>query len=88
MSVLKKLVWLGNTRSALKQMPTEVQDEIGYGLYQAQCGCFPQGAKRLKGFNGVIEIINNSDRNTYIPIAPQDANLCIPSCGELKEIIL
>jgi phage-related protein len=46
-------------------MPEEVQDEIGYGLYQAQRGLFPDAAKPLKGLSGVIEIVCDYDKNTF-----------------------
>lgn len=46
-------------------MPEAVQDEIGYGLYQAQCGFFPDSAKPLKGLSGVMEIVCNYDKNTF-----------------------
>jgi phage-related protein len=38
--------------------PAEVQDEMGYALYQAQIGKTPRQAKVLKGFGrgGVIEL--------------------------------
>lgn len=65
MTSLKKLVWVGSSRSDLKDLPEEVQDEIGYGLHQAQAGLFPAHAKPLKGLSGVIEIICDFDKNTY-----------------------
>ena len=46
-------------------LPEEVQDEIGYALYQAQSGYFPDYAKPLKGFSGVYEIVSDVDKNTY-----------------------
>src|SRR5271155_400044 len=52
-------------RSDLKALPLEIQDNIGYSLYQVQLGYFPDGAKPLKGFLGVIEIVANWDKNTY-----------------------
>ncbi len=63
--ILKSLVWVGSSRSDMQALPSEVQDEMGYALYQAQLGYFPHGAKPLKGFNGVAEIIANFDKNTY-----------------------
>lgn len=65
MEKIKKLRWLGSSREDLKSLPPEVQDEIGYALYQAQLGKFPYYAKPLKGFNGVFEIICDFDRRTY-----------------------
>jgi len=58
-------MWVGSSRADLKALPSQVQDEIGYGLYQAQLGHFPDGAKPLKGWSGVIEIVANFDKNTY-----------------------
>lgn len=55
-SFLKKLIWIGSS---------EVQDELGYGLHQAQTGLFPDRAKPLKGFKGVTEIKSDFDKNTY-----------------------
>lgn len=63
--VLKQLVWIGSTRNDLKALPTEVQDDVGYALHQAQSGGFPDYAKPLKGFSSVIEIICDFDKNTY-----------------------
>ncbi len=63
--MLKSLVGVGSSKADLKALPVEVHDEIGYGLYQAQLGEFPDSAKPLKGFDGVFEIINRFDKNTY-----------------------
>lgn len=63
--VLKQLTWIGSSRSDLKLLPIEVQDEMGYGLYEAQIGVFPDSAKHLKGFDGVFEIISRFNKNTY-----------------------
>jgi len=65
MTLLKQLVWIGSSRNDLKDMPPEVQDDIGYGLHQAQSGYFPDYAKPLTGLNGVFEIISDFDKNTY-----------------------
>ena len=67
MTLLKKLIWIGPSRENLKEMPEErSKDEIGYvSLHQAQAGLFPDHAKPLKGFSGVIEIISDFDKNTY-----------------------
>lgn len=63
--MLKQLMWIGSSRGDLKEFPEDVQDEVGYALYQAQLGYFPDGAKPLKGLSGVIEIIEDFDKNTY-----------------------
>lgn len=63
--ILKPLIWLGSARQDLKALPPEVQDDVGYALYQAQLGYFAEGAKPLRGLSGVIEIVTNFDKNTY-----------------------
>lgn len=63
--MLKSLIWVGSSKNDLKELPLEVQDEIGYGLYQAQLGEFPDSAKPLKGFDGIFEIVSRFDKNTY-----------------------
>lgn len=65
MRQIKKLVWVGSARPDLKELPPEVQDELGYALYQAQMGMFPENAKPLKGLAGVYEIISDFNKNTY-----------------------
>mgnify|MGYP000932922612 CR=1 FL=1 len=55
--ILKQLIWIGSSRSDLKDLPSGVQDSIGYALYQAQLGCFPDGAKPLKGFKDVSRLL-------------------------------
>jgi phage-related protein len=62
---MRKIIWIGSSRDDIKQLPLDVQDEVGYALYQAQLGKFPDYAKPLKGFKGVFEIISDFDKNTY-----------------------
>lgn len=54
-----------STRSDLQELPEDVQDEIGYALYQAQSGQFPVSAKPLKGLKDVIEIVCDYNKDTY-----------------------
>lgn len=65
MEKIKKLRWVGSSREDLKEFPEEVQDFIGYGLYEAQLGSFPSYAKPFKGANGVFEIVCDFDKSTY-----------------------
>lgn len=48
-------------------MPEAVQKEVGFILYQVQCGKMPPEAKPLKGFGGVSvqEIVVDYDRATF-----------------------
>lgn len=50
--MLKKLIWVGSSKKDLVKMPNEIVDSMGYGLYLAQKGLFPENAKALKGFDG------------------------------------
>jgi phage-related protein len=63
----KRLVWVGSSRRDLKAFPEEVKDAIGYALFEAQVGRKSQSAKPLAGFGGagVLEIIEDFQRNTY-----------------------
>lgn len=75
--MLKQLIWIGSSRSDLKELPPEVQDDIGYALYQAQLGHFPDNAKHLRGLNSVIEIVENFDKNTYRAIYATKLGECL-----------
>ncbi len=61
------LEWVGSSLKNLKSFPEKVQDDIGQALCLVQLGLTPQNAKPLKGFGGagVLEILENFDRDTY-----------------------
>jgi len=63
----KSLVWIGSSRRDVKAFPEEVKDAIGYALFEAQVGRKSLPAKPLAGFGGagVLEIIEDFQRNTY-----------------------
>lgn len=64
---LKPLLWIASTKSDLISLPSAVQDEIGYALYQAQMGEKSDKAKPFKGFGNaaVLEIVENDSGGTY-----------------------
>ena len=64
---LKPVEWIASSLDDLKDFPEEVQQVIGYALYQAQCGKKHPDAKPLKGFkgSGVLEVVENFDGDTY-----------------------
>ena len=65
---MKLLVWVGSSKEEYIAFPAEVQDEMGYALYQAQIGKTPRQAKMLKGFGsgGVIELrVRDKRSNAY-----------------------
>ena len=63
---VKLLVWVGSSLKDLREFP-EVKDEMGFALYEAQCGLKPLDAKPLKGFGGanVLEIVSDYQTDTY-----------------------
>ena len=65
---VKLLVWVGSSLKELREFPSAVQDEMGFALYEAQCGLKPLDAKPLKGFGGanVLEIVSDYRTDTYL----------------------
>ncbi len=64
---VKPLVWIGSSLKDLREFPDEVKDEMGFALYEAQCGLKPAAAKPLKGFGGagVLEVVTDYQSDTY-----------------------
>ena len=64
---VKPLVWVGSSLKDLREFPDEVKNEMGFALYEAQCGLKPAAAKPLKGFggSGVLEIVSDYQTDTY-----------------------
>lgn len=59
-------MFVGSSRRDLQAFPSEVRQEIGQALFEAQLGLHPRAAKPLKGFaSGVLEIRDNFDGDTY-----------------------
>jgi phage-related protein len=64
--LLRPLVWIGSSRDDLKVFPEEVQDHIGFALYQAQSGSKHLDAKPLANLgSGVLEVVSDFDTNSY-----------------------
>ena len=65
--VLKPIEWIASSLDDLRDFPEDVQQSMGYALYQAQCGGKHPDAKPLKGFKGagVLEVIEDFDGDTY-----------------------
>lgn len=53
-SLLKPVVWLGDSLRALKSFPSAVQDEVGYALFLAQRGEKHLAAKPMKGLGAGV----------------------------------
>ena len=62
----RPLEWVGSSRNDLRSFPDEVQDHIGFALYQAQLGLKHGDAKPLTGLgSGMLEIVSDFDVNSY-----------------------
>lgn len=64
---LKPVDWIGSSYKDFRAFPDEVQDHMGFALYQAQKGAKHEDAKPLKGFGGagVLEIVSDHVGDTF-----------------------
>lgn len=64
---MKHLLWVGSSKRDLMEMPNDVIDDFGYGLYQAQMGKHPDSGKTLTGFGGasVVELVEDYRGDTF-----------------------
>jgi phage-related protein len=64
---VKPLFWIAGSKDDLRSFPDDVQDMMGFALYQAQLGGKHVAAKPLKGFSGagVLEIVEDYDGSTF-----------------------
>ena len=63
----KPVLWICSSLDDLREFPDDVQDEMGFAIYQAQLGGKHVSAKPLKGFGGagVLEVVEDHDGSTY-----------------------
>ena len=61
----RAVIWIGSSLKDLRKFPEDVQDEVGYILYQVQIGEKHHRIKQLKGIPGVMEIVSDYDKDTY-----------------------
>lgn len=62
---IKLLYFIGTARRDLKGFPQTVRDNVGFDLYEVQRGKTPETAKPLKGFSGVMELVERYRKDTY-----------------------
>lgn len=62
---IKPLDWIGSSLDDLKSFPDTVIQAFGFELHQVQMGDVPKSVKVLKGMNGVYELRDNHEGNTY-----------------------
>lgn len=58
---------MGSSRRDFREFPDEVKSEMGFGLFQAQCGGRHRNAKVLSGFGGagVVEMMADHRGDTF-----------------------
>jgi len=61
------ILWVASSKRDFLEMPEDVVDDFGFGLYQAQKGKHPKIGKILKGFGGasVIELVRDHEDGTF-----------------------
>jgi len=65
-TVMRPLVWMGNSRKNIQSFPLGAQKLIGDELQLMQFGVMPKNAKPFKGVgSGVIEIALRYDKEAY-----------------------
>jgi phage-related protein len=84
----KPVDWIGSSREDLKFFPDEVQQAIGFALYQVQVGALPASAKPLKGnLSGVYELKESHEGNAYraVYIAKLKDKVYVLHCFQKKS---
>ncbi|NGX38237.1 MAG: hypothetical protein K1000chlam2_01409 [Chlamydiae bacterium] len=63
----KPVLWIGSSKRDLMDMPADVIDDFGFGLYQAQIGKYPDTGKTLSGFGSanVIELVRDHKGDAF-----------------------
>ena len=61
------VLWVASSKRDLMNMPPDIVDDFGFGLYQAQISKFPDMGKILTGFGGrsVIELVKDHLIGTF-----------------------
>ena len=64
---IRPVAWVGSSKKDFRVFPGDVQDAMGFALYQAQIGSWHAAMKVLKGFGGagVLELVENHHGDTY-----------------------
>lgn len=64
---MKTVIWILSAKKDLMRFPKPIQKAFGYGLYRAQQGEYPNGAKALTGFSSaqIIEMKEDDRSGTY-----------------------
>ena len=64
--MVRPVEWVSSSKDDLRQFPADVQDHVGYALYQAQVGLKHRDSKPLRGLGAsVLEVVSRYDGDTY-----------------------
>lgn len=62
----KPLIWVGDSREAVRSFPDAVKSDFGVALYQAQLGGKHALSKPLRGTgSGVLEVVSDHRGDTF-----------------------
>jgi phage-related protein len=62
----KPLIWIGDSLQRIQGFPEDVQDEVGFALFQAQAGKKHIKAKPLTGLGaGILEVVSDHRGDTF-----------------------
>jgi phage-related protein len=81
------LSFIGSARKDLRAFPQKVRQRTGLDLMKVQAGLTPDSAKPLKGFRGVMELIERSAKDTYraVYVANLGARIYVLHCFKKKS---
>ncbi len=85
---MKILSFIGSSKRDIQEFPEDVQDDVGYALFQVQMGETPVCAKPLRGLgSGVLEIIEDYRGDTYRAVytAKFDEVIYVLHCFQKKS---
>ena len=64
--ILKKVVWLGDSKEVLSAFPEAVREDLGFQLYRIQQGKIPTLSRSMKSIgNGVFELKEQDHQGWY-----------------------
>lgn len=73
---MKKVVWMGSSKSDLKAFPPDVVDDMGHQLFLVQCGLEPDDWKPMASVGAGVREIRVRDasgafRTVYLATRPE-----------------
>ena len=86
----RPVLWVASAKRDLLAMPSDVIDDFGFGLYQAQIGEYPDIGKTLSGFGSanVIELAQDHKGDTFRAVYTvrfSEGNCCAARLPEKEQ---